>query len=96
MGKAILNVIGAEIQAVAGSSQLCARQRSGCEAAVHAMTELFNNEQVEGLLLVDAQDAFNSLNRAVMLQNIQVTCPSLAVPVINMYRSDAELFVGED
>ena len=96
MGKAILNVIGAEIQAVAGSSQLCARQRSGCEAAVHAMTELFNNEQVEGLLLVDAHNAFNSLNRAVMLQNIQVTCPSLAVPVINMYRSDAELFVGEE
>ena len=60
------------------------------------MTELFNNEQVEGLLLVDAHNAFNSLNRAVMLQNIQVTCPSLAVPVINMYRSDAELFVGEE
>ena len=96
MAKAILNVIGAEIQAVAGSSQLCARQRSGCEAAVHAMTELFNNEQVEGLLLVDVHNAFNSLNQAVMLQNIQVTCPSLAVPVINMYRSDAELFVGEE
>ena len=31
-----------------------------------------------------------------MLQNIQVTSPSLAVQVINMYRSDAELFAGED
>ena len=98
IGKAILNVIGAAIQAVAGSSQLCARQRSGCEAAsaVHAIIELFNNEQVKGLLLVDAHNAFNSLNRAVVLQNIQVTCPSLAAPVINMYRSDAELFVGEE
>ena len=40
--------------------------------------------------------AFNSLSREVMLRNLQVTCPSLAVPVINMYRSQAELFVGND
>ena len=51
---------------------------------------------MEGLLLVEAHNAFNSLNGAVMLQNMQVTCPSLAVPVINMYRSDAELFEGQE
>ena len=96
MGKAILSVIGPEIQAIAGCTQLCARQRSGCEAAVHAMEELMKDESVEGILLVDARNAFNSLNREVMLRNIQVTCPSLAVPVINMYGSNAELFVGND
>ena len=75
---------------------------SGVESAeaqpktVHAMTELFNNEHVKGLRLVDAHNSFNSVNWAVMLKNIQVTCQSLAVPDINMYRSDAELFAGEE
>ena len=78
MGKAILSVIGPEIQAIAGCTQLCARQRSGCEAAVHAMEELMKDESVEGILLVDARNAFNSLNREVMLRNIQILCPSLA------------------
>ena len=29
-----------------------------------------------------------------MLRNIQVLCPSFATPVINLYRGEAELFVG--
>ena len=36
----------------AGCLQLCAGQRAGCEAAVHAMQEIFDNEGIEGLLLV--------------------------------------------
>ena len=48
------------------------------------MEELMKDESVEGILLVDARNAFNSLNREVMLRNIQVPCPPLAVPVINM------------
>ena len=80
VGKTILSVIGPEIQAIPGCTQLCARRRSGCEAAVHAMEELMKDESVEGMLLVDARNAFNSLNREVMLRNIQITCPSLAVP----------------
>ena len=96
MGKAILKVLGPEIQTVAGSAQLCARQPSGCEAAVHAIEDIMSDPSVEGVLMVDAWNAFNSLNRAVMLRNLQVLCPSLAVPAINFYRSNAELFVGEE
>ena len=96
MGKAILKVLGPEIQTVAGSAQLCARQPSGCEAAVHAIEDIMSDPSVEGVLMVDARNAFNSLNRAVMLRNLQVICPSFAVPAINFYRSNAELFVGEE
>ena len=42
-------VIGPEIQSVAGTAQLCARQRSGCEAAVHAMKKLYSGDS-EGVL----------------------------------------------
>ena len=93
IGKAIMVVIGPEIQSVAGTAQLCARQRSGCEAAVHAMKKLYSGDS-EGVLLVDATNAFNSLNRRVMLHNIQRLCPAFATCVINCYRSNAQLFVG--
>ena len=46
----------------AGCLQLCAGQRTGCEAAVCAMRETFDDESTEGILLVDVSNAFNSLN----------------------------------
>ena len=47
----------------AGPMQLCAGQESGCEAAVHVMQKLFNSPEVEAVFLVDATNAFNSINR---------------------------------
>ena len=84
IGKAVLRVLGREIQSVAGSQQLCARQKAGCEAAIGAMKSVFMREEVEGLLFVDAENAFNSLNRGVMLHNLEVLCPSLATCVTNL------------
>ena len=94
VGKAILQVVGNHVRFVAGCTQLCARQKSGCEVAVHAMRELFERDEVEGVLLIDATNAFNTLNREAMLHNIQILCPALAKSVVNTYRSPAQLFVG--
>ena len=88
-----MQVLGHDTQKIAGSRQLCAKQKSGCEAAILAMRHQFDQEEVEGLLFVDASNAFNSLNRALMLRNIQAICPSLTTCVINLYRGNAELFV---
>ena len=48
----------------------------------------------EGLLLVDASNAFNTLNRRVMLHNVSILCPSFAPCVVNYYRSNAQLFTS--
>ena len=93
IAKAILSVTSGDIQDAAGSLQLCAGQRSGTEAAVHAMNTVFKDEDCEAVLLVDASNAFNALNRQVALRNIRALCPSIATAVINTYRNDAELFV---
>ena len=93
IAKAILRIIGPEIQEAAGSSQLCAGLESGCEAAVHAMQKIFSDENTEVILQVDANNAFNCINRQSTLRNIQVLCLSFATVLINAYRSSAELFI---
>ena len=82
IGKAILYVIGQDIQDAAGSSQLCAGQESGCEAAVHAMCQIFQEKDTEAVLAINA---FNCLNRQSTLLNIRTLCPSFANVLINTY-----------
>ena len=51
--------------------------RAGCEAAVHAMRQLFHDPGSQAVLLVDASNAFNSVNGQAALHNILRICPSL-------------------
>ena len=78
IAKAVLSIIRPDIQRAAGPLRLCAGQSSGVEAAIHSMRTVFSNVNSEGFLLVDASNAFNSLNRAVALQNIQYICPAFS------------------
>ncbi len=78
-----LSIIRGDIQDAVGSLQLCAGQFSGIEAAVHAVREGFQQEDTEAVLLVDATNAFNSLNRQVALRNIRRICSTI---LINTYR----------
>ena len=59
-----------DILETAGIFQLCAGQETGSEAAIHAMHNVFQDEQSE-----PATNAFNSLNRQAALQNIHHLCP---------------------
>ena len=68
--KAILSVTKLDLQEAVGSRQLCAGQIAGVEAAIHAMHNLFNNEDTDAVLLVDARNAFNTLNQEAALHNI--------------------------
>ena len=75
---------------------MCGGQISGIEAAVHAVRTAFDSYDTEAVLLVDATNAFNSLNRQVALHNIRRLCPPLATILINTYRAPTELFVDGD
>ena len=75
---------------------MCGGQISGIEAAVHAVRTAFESDENEAVLLIDATNAFNSLNRKVALQNIRRLCPPLATILINTYRAPTELFVDGD
>ncbi|XP_065902627.1 uncharacterized protein [Dysidea avara] len=94
VAKAVLVILRDDIQEAAGSHQLCAGQLSGAEAAVHAVRKVFEEGSTEAVLLVDASNAFNSLNRLVALHNIRQLCPPLSTILINIYRSPASLLVS--
>ena len=71
IAKAVLAVTRSDIQDAAGSVQLCAGQLAGCEAAIHSVRESFQDNSTEAALLVDASNAFNSINRMSALRNFQ-------------------------
>ncbi len=93
IGKSVMVVLKKDVMHAAGAAQVCAGQSAGCEAAIHALRQLFAAMGTDGVLLVDADNAFNRLNRSVALHNIQYVCPPLATIVINFYRTPARLFV---
>ena len=45
-------------------------------------------------VLVDAENAFNSMNRKAALHNVQRICPVISMYLINMYRTPCKLFVA--
>ncbi len=90
--KAILFTTKGDIQYIATPRQLCAGQIAGIEAAVHSIKCLFTMEDTEAVLLVDASNAFNSLNRQTALRNVRHLCPPLANILINTYRKPSELY----
>ena len=95
IAKCVVQIAKPEIIQATGSMQVCAGQKSGSEAAIHAMSEIFHGEDTDAVLLIDASNAFNSLNRMTALHNILVTCPIIAPYAINTYRNPARLFVVE-
>ena len=94
IGKAVLRILSRNIQETVGSRQLCAGQPAGVEAAIHAMRRIYESDETEAVLLVDASNAFNQLNRAAALHNIGILCPELATILRNTYKEESRLFVG--
>ena len=93
IGKCVMNVAKGDVVEASGSLQLCAGQKFGNEAAIHAMRTVFEADETDAVLLCDAFNAFNALNSATALHNIRVLCPVIAVCAINTYRESARLFI---
>ena len=91
--KSVMSVLKAEVVETSGNLQLCAGQKSGCEIAVHAAVDLFNDSENHGLLQIDANNAFNSVNRKVVMHNMKILCPEFSTYINNFYMRPARLFV---
>ena len=92
-GKCVMMVTKKDVVEASGSLQLCAGEKSGSEAAIHAMHAVFEADDTDAVLVIDASNAFNALNRAAALHNIRILCPVIAAYAINTYRQPARLFI---
>ena len=91
ISKAIFTVIGGDIQQAVGTLQLCAGQAAGIEAAIHVMRHIYEDNNTEALLLVDAENTFNILNRKAALRNISILCPVMSIILQNIYGGTPDL-----
>ena len=70
-GKVVMKVVKQDIKKAAGCLQLSAGQEAGCEAAIQAMHRIFESSETEAILIVDAENAFNSINCKALLHDIE-------------------------
>ena len=92
-GKVVMMLCKTDVTKAAGSLQVSAGQEAGAEAAVHAMRDIFSDINTDAVLLIDAENAFNSLSRKVMLHNIKFICPVIATYIFNCYFKPSRLFI---
>ena len=74
---------------------LCSGLQAGMEGAIHAVCELFDLHSDNGWrgLLVDARNAFNSVNHVAALWNARVFWLRCSHFLFNCYRQYAKLFI---
>ena len=94
IAKCVIQITKPDILDATGSLQVSAGQMFESEAAVHAMNSMFNADETDAVLLIDATNAFNTLNTAAALHNISILCPTIATFAINTYRRPVRLFVA--
>mmetsp|Transcript_12177 Transcript_12177/g.17627 ORF Transcript_12177/g.17627 Transcript_12177/m.17627 type:complete len:118 (-) Transcript_12177:32-385(-) len=71
--KLVIHASGKDATISCGTDQVCSRLKAGIKGAVHMMQTLwdyFGDGKEWGILLVDARNAFNEINRKGMLWNI--------------------------
>ena len=94
MGKTITRLLKQDIIEASGTLQTCSGIDSGIEAAVHAMADQFAKDNTQGLLLVDATNAFNSIHRETALDTVATHCPAFHQYLKNTYQARTKLFVS--
>ena len=93
MGKAINWILKDDTQESTGPLQTATGVKAGAQAAIHSVQLIFEDSSTETVILVDAHNTFNGINRKVALHNIQVTCHLFSKILINTYRSPSRLII---
>ena len=88
-----MSILRPDVLKSTGYKQMCAGQEAGGEVAIHAVRDLYDLDSTHGFIQIDASNAFNSINRNVLLHNIKIICPQIATYVTNCYNKPARLFI---
>ena len=91
--KTVLCLVDLDIREACSALQVCAGCKGGCKAAVHVIRQLFHDPCLETVLLVDASNAYDFVNRQAALNNILRLYPPLGQILINTYQSPVRLII---
>ena len=69
--------------------------KCGIEHAIHTLRDQNSKTSADAVLLIDAENAFNLLNRKLALKNIENNCPSLLTAIKNSDSNPSKLFVNK-
>ena len=95
IGRTITKCLKNELMSLGSNYQFCLGQKCGIEYAIHTLRDQYSKTSADAILLIDAENAFNSLNRKLALKNIENTCPSLLTAIKNSYSNPSKLFVNK-
>uniref|UniRef100_A0A8D9B3J6 C2H2-type domain-containing protein n=1 Tax=Cacopsylla melanoneura TaxID=428564 RepID=A0A8D9B3J6_9HEMI len=84
--KTMVLLTGEDVQEECRADQICAGIKSGIEGAIHGISSIFHEEETDGLLIVDAKNAFNILSRPVALWHARILWPRCARFLFNAYQ----------
>lgn len=73
-GKAVMTLFVNDITHAVGTLRLGAGHDAEVGAIVHAIHDIFSKENTEAVLLIDARNAFNLINRKGILYNSKFLC----------------------
>ena len=93
MSKSVTKILKDDIIHATGSLQTCSGVDGGIEASIHAMSDIYNDQTSEAILLVDATNAFNSMNRKTALLNVKSICPPFFRFLDNCYKTPSQLLL---
>ena len=94
VGKVINSILWDIIITSVGPLQVHAGQESGSEAAIHAMSKMYKKQHTEAILLVDAANIFNFVNRKAFLHKNNIVCPLTSIYVQNCYALPSCLLIN--
>ena len=66
-----------DVKDAEGSLQVCAGQEAGSEAAINATYDIYQQDETKAVVLVNAGNAFNSINHKAMLLKVIFLLPVL-------------------
>ena len=75
---ATVSLLKQELVVSTAPLQTCAGLQGEIEASIHGLRQMYEDEATEGILLIDAKNAFNALNRKAALYNIEQTALDLS------------------
>ena len=74
------------------STSMC-RLWSWCEVAIYTMDLIFNDQNTDAILLIDAKNAFNLINKEAFIHNVKMMFPVFGTFVSNCYSSSSRVFI---